>query len=169
MPEAGIKRGPGFKKLRVLLNQMEETLDSPSNIEAILSNVALFLADKVVRGILGGRPGGKRLRKNRPATIARKGSSKPLIDTATLVGRIAIQGRRFNGLPAVFVGALKTVSSGDPRRSLGRVAGFAEFGTVTMLPREFLRPVLDKNIGEIRAILIGDLGRKMGVIGPEPF
>lgn len=169
MAEAGIKRGPNFRRLRRILNQIEQTMAAPEATEAILSNIGLFLAGRVIRGILSGRPGGQRLRPNRPATIAKKGSSKPLIDTGHLVRKILVIPRKQGRVPAVFVGAPGRVISGDPRRNIGRVAGYAEFGTVTMLPRKFLKPVLDANIGTIRAILIGDLGRKMGVIGPLPF
>jgi hypothetical protein len=169
MAEAGIKRGPNLRRLRRLLNKIEKTMAAPEAAEGILSNIGLFLHGRVIRGILTGRPGDTRLRPNRPATIARKGSSKVLIDTGNLVRKILVIPRKQGQVPAVFVGAPGRLPSGDPRRNIGRVAGYAEFGTVTMLPREFLKPVLDKNIGEIRAILIGDLGRKMGVIGPQPF
>lgn len=169
MAEAGIKVGPNFRRLRKMLNQIEQTMAQPEATEGILSNIGLFLAGRVVRGILTGRPGGKRLRPNRPATIARKGSSKVLIDTGNLLRKILVIPRKRGRVPAVFVGAPGRLPSGDPRRNIGRVASYAEFGTVTLLPREFLQPVLDKNIGTIRAILIGDLGRKMGVIGPLPF
>ena len=169
MARVGIKAGPNFRRLRKLLNQIERTMAEPEATEAIVSNIGLFLHGRIVRGILSGRPGGKRLRPNRPATIARKGSSKPLIDTGTLIRRIVVVPRTQGSVRGVFVGALASMPSGDPRRSMGRVAGYAEFGTVTLLPRQFLQPVLDRNIGTIRAILIGDLGRKMGVIGPLPF
>ncbi len=171
MAQAGIKRGPNFRRLRKVLNQIERTMSQPEAIEGILSNIGLFLAGRVIRGILTGRPGGQRLRPNRPATIAKKGSSKPLIDTANLVGKILVIPRKRGRVPAVFVGAPGRLPSGDRRsgKNIGRIANYAEFGTTTLLPRQFLKPVLDKNIGTIRAIFIGDLGRKMGVIGPLPF
>ena len=165
----GVKRGPNFRRLRRLLNQIEQTMAKPEATESILSNIGLFMAGRIVRGILVGRPGGKRLRANRPATKIKKGSSKPLIDTANLLQKIGVTPRKRGSVPAVFVGVLAALPSGDPRRNMARVAAFAEFGTVTVMPREFIQPVLDKNIGTIRAILLGDLGRKMGVIGPLPF
>lgn len=134
-----------------------------------MSNVGLFLAGKVVRGVLSGRPGGVRLRPNRPATKDRKKSSKVLIDTGSFIRTIVIVPRKQGSARGVFVGSSARMPSGDPRHSLGKVAGFAEFGTATLLPRPVFQPILDKNIGTIRAIFMGDLGRKMGVIGPLPF
>jgi hypothetical protein len=165
---AGVKLGPNFRKLRKLLTHIERTVHRTETAQAVITAGGLFLADRTVRGILTGRPGGKRLRPNRPSTIAKKGSSRPLIDKGHLVRKIVVVPRKIKGQPAVFVGALASMASSDPRRSMGRVAGFAEYGTVTLLPREFLRPTLRAYIGQLRAIMLIDLGRKLGVIGPLP-
>lgn len=72
-----------------------ETLLNPSRIAAGIQQAAArvgnYGASEVKKGIVSGAPGGQKFAPLSPVTIARKGSSKPLIDKGDLVGSITYQ------------------------------------------------------------------------------
>ena len=72
-----------------------ETLLNPSRIAAGIQQAAAHVGNygtsEVKKGIVSGAPGGQKFAPLSPVTIARKGSSKPLIDKGDLVGSITYQ------------------------------------------------------------------------------
>ncbi len=72
-----------------------ETLLDPSRLAAGIQQAAArvgnYGASEVKKGIVSGSPGGQTFAPLSPVTIARKGSSKPLIDKGDLVGSITYQ------------------------------------------------------------------------------
>ena len=72
-----------------------ETILKPSRIAAGIqqaaSKVGNYGASEVKKGIVSGAPGGQNFAPLSSMTIARKGSSKPLIDKGDLVGSITYQ------------------------------------------------------------------------------
>lgn len=118
----------------------------------------------VKEGIVSGAPGGKVFRALREFTIARKGSSKPLIDNGDLVGSISY---RLSGADSVFIG-VKRGSKNKDGTDIADIAAVHEFGKIIAVtpkmrvylasqgfglklsttyiyipPRSFLRPVLE--------------------------
>lgn len=85
-----------------------ETILDPSRIAAGVKQAAArvgnYGASEVKKGIVSGAPGGQKFVPNSPMTIARKGSSKPLIDKGDLVGSITYQVVDSNN---VFIGVKK--------------------------------------------------------------
>lgn len=123
------------------------------------ARVGNYGASQVKKGIVSGSPGGKTFKPNSPLTIARKGSSKPLIDKGDLVGSITYQ---IIDSDNVFIGVKKGKEA--------NIAAVHEFGcTIKVTPkmraylhhqgvhlkpstqmiyipaRPFLRPVLDSS------------------------
>ena len=123
------------------------------------ARVGNYGASEVKKGIVSGSPGGKTFKPNSPLTIARKGSSKPLIDKGDLVGSITYQ---IIDSDNVFIGVKKGKEA--------NIAAVHEFGcTIKVTPkmraylhhqgvhlkpstqmiyipaRPFLRPVLDSS------------------------
>ena len=88
-------------------SRLDQILD-PSRIAAGVKQVAArvgnYGASEVKKGIVSGAPGGQKFVPNSPMTVARKCSSKPLIDKGDLVGSIAYQVIDANN---VFVGVKK--------------------------------------------------------------
>ena len=102
---------------------------NPANIRKGLNQavarVGNYGASEVKRGIVSGAPGGQRFTPNSPLTIARKGSSKPLIDKGDLVGSITYQVIDSNN---VFIG----VKQGKE----ANIAAVHEFGcTIRVTPK----------------------------------
>lgn len=160
---AGVKQtGPGWRQFRRFLEREVPRDD----VFAALDAVGEHLRAQVGKGILTGRPGKIRLRRNKPATIQKKGSSKPLIDTSTMLTSFVNEREEGKTVPSVFVGLKASQIHADQRRNVARVGRFHEKGTVTTLPRRFLKPVLDAEAGRIRAIFMVTMGRKLGFIGP---
>ena len=85
-----------------------ETILNPSRLAAGIQQAAArvgnYGASEVKKGIVSGAPGGHKFASNSPMTIARKGSSKPLIDKGDLVGSITYQVIDANN---VFIGVKK--------------------------------------------------------------
>lgn len=119
-------------------------------LEKEVRNMAMLLVREIKKGIVSSAPGGETFAPNAPSTIARKGSSKPLIDTGVLLSSIVevIKGDQ------AFVGLLYTArnTEGDSVANIGAVM---EFGaTITMPsgavvvipPRPFLGPVMKQHL-----------------------
>ncbi len=85
-----------------------ETLLDPARIAAGIQQAAARVGNygtsEVKKGIVSGAPGSQKLAPLSPITIARKGSSKPLIDKGDLVGSVTYQVIDSNN---VFIGVKK--------------------------------------------------------------
>ena len=140
-------------------SRLDHILD-PSRIAAgvkqAASRVGNYGASDVKKGIVSGEPGGQKFVPNSPMTIARKGSSKPLIDKGDLVGSITYQVVDANN---VFVGVKKgneaniaavhefgcTIQVTPKMRAYLHHQGVhlkASTQYIVIPPRPFLRPVL---------------------------
>jgi phage gpG-like protein len=109
---------------------------------------ALFLVREIQRGIRSQAPNGQAFAKLAESTIARKGSSKALIDTGFLINAIT---QKIMADKA-FVGLLRgTVNKdGEDMINIGAVMEYGATikhpsGVTIIIPaRPFLRPVMDK-------------------------
>ncbi len=140
-------------------SRIDEIL-SPSRIAAGVKQAAArvgnYGASQVKKGIVSGAPGGQKFVPNSSMTIARKGSSKPLIDKGDLVGSITYQVVDSNN---VFVGVKKgkevniaavhefgcTIQVTPKMRAYFHYQGIhlkASTQFIVIPPRPFLRPVL---------------------------
>ena len=114
---------------------------------------ALFLVREIQRGIRNQAPGGQAFAKLADSTIARKGSSKALIDTGFLINSIT---QKIMADKA-FVGLLRGTVSKDGE-SMVNIGAVMEYGatinhpngaTIIIPPRPFLHPVMQKYRKEI--------------------
>lgn len=120
--------------------------------KATLKN-ALILVREIKKGIVSQSPGGKPFAKLAESTIARKGSSKALIDTGFLVSAIT---QRIMADKA-FVGLLRgTVGqNGEDYVNIGAVMEYGATinhpngATIIIPPRPFLHPVMEQYRDEI--------------------
>lgn len=136
------------------------------HLQEALDRTGRHLESRIKTGILTGRPAGKRLARNAPSTIQRKGSDKPLIDTGTMVE--AIQTISIPARRETFIGIPGTLGHADPRRQTAQVAQFHEFITklFPILPlREFMGPVLKQEIPRIQKLFLETFGRRIGFTG----
>ena len=114
---------------------------------------AILLVREIQRGIRSQAPGGQPFAKLADSTIARKGSSKALIDTGFLIHSITHRILR----DRAFVGLLRTTVSRDGE-SMANIGAVMEYGatipmpngtTVIIPPRPFLHPVMVQYRDEI--------------------
>ena len=139
-------------KLATILNPSKLA----EGIKQAAARVGNYGASEVKKGIVSGAPGGKKFVPNSAMTIARKGSSKPLIDKGDLVGSITYQVVDDNH---VFVGVKKgeevniaavhefgcTIQVTPKMRAYFHYQGIhlkASTQFIVIPPRPFLRPVL---------------------------
>ena len=106
-----------------------ETILNPSRLTAGIQQAAArvgnYGASQVKKGIVSGAPGGQKFAPLSPVTIARKGSSKPLIDKGDLVVSITYQ---VIDADNVFVGVKKGKEA--------NIAAVHEFGcTIGVTPK----------------------------------
>ena len=109
-------------------SRLDQILD-PSRIAAgvkqAAERVGNYGASEVKKGIVSGVPGGQTFAPLSPVTVARKGSSKPLVDKGDLVGSITYQVIDANN---VFVGVKKGKEH--------NIAAVHEFGcTISVTPK----------------------------------
>ena len=140
-------------------SRLDEILN-PSRIAAGIQQVAArvgnYGASEVKKGIVSSAPGGQKFVPDSSMTIARKGSSKPLIDKGDLVGSITYQVIDSNN---VFIGVKKgkevniaavhefgcTIGVTPKMRAYLHHQGVhlrASTQYIVIPPRPFLRPVL---------------------------
>lgn len=137
-----------------------------------MRKVGIFLKSRVLKGVRRGAPGGRILQRNAPATIDRKRSSKPLIDTGQMLGSIVTRTNRRGTIRIrTTVGPQKFSRRKTKRRSPrtnARVAAFHEFGFrhrggiltgARKIRRRFLRPVLTAERPHIIRIFRKEFGR----------
>ena len=149
--------------------RLDEILN-PANIRKGVTQAAArvgnYGASQVKKGIVSGSPGGQTFAPNSPLTIARKGSSSPLIDDGDLVGSITYQ--IIDDAKSVFIGVKKGVKRKKDGKDIAEIATVHEFGCtipvthkmrayfryeginlkastqyIYIPPRPFLRPVLN--------------------------
>lgn len=112
---------------------------NPSKLRASMkqcaSRVGNYGASEVKKGIVSGAPGGETFTPLSAITIARKGSSKPLIDHGDLVGSVTYQ--TFNNENSVFIGVKKGVKRKNNQDSeMVQIAAVHEFGcTIAVTPK----------------------------------
>jgi hypothetical protein len=129
----GVKRFGDWEKAKAKLAANPGARLALAIRQATIKN-ALLLVREIKRGIRSQAPGGKAFVKLAESTIARKGSSKALIDTGFLVNSIT---QRILSDRA-FVGLLRgTVNKdGDDLVNIGAV--------IVIPPRPFLHPTMEK-------------------------
>jgi phage gpG-like protein len=143
----GVKRIGDWDKARARLNSSLGPRLAKALHQATIGN-ALFLVREIQRGIRSQSPGGQPFAKLAESTIARKGSSKALIDTGFLINAIT---QKIMADKA-FVGLLRgTVNKdGEDMINIGAVMEYGATikhpsGVTIIIPaRPFLRPVMDK-------------------------
>ena len=109
---------------------------------------AMLLVREIKKGIVSQAPGGQKFAELAPSTIARKGSSKALIDTGFLLSSITEKIMK----DKAFVGLLKTAvnKKGDSIANIGEIMEFGctikmpNGATVVIPARPFLHPVMAK-------------------------
>ena len=143
--------GANWVRLRTLLKHARK-----DPVRKALEQMGLYLAARVQQNIRNGRIGNQRIRANAPATIAKKRSRKPLIDTAVMLGSIQTwQGESQNvqrvGIPA-------GLRHSDPRREIAQVAIFHEGGTVLTEARPFLLPTVLLEFDRLREMMASIMG-----------
>ena len=112
---------------------------NPSKLRASMkqcaSRVGNYGASEVKKGIVSGAPGGETFTPLSAITIARKGSSKPLINHGDLVGSVTYQ--TFNNENSVFIGVKKGVKRKNNQDSeMVQIAAVHEFGcTIAVTPK----------------------------------
>ncbi len=132
----------------------------PARMERALheaaTKCALVLVREIKKGIKDQAPGGKAFTPLAKVTIAKKGSSKALIDTGFLLSSITqvIEG------DTAFVGLLRGTRNkdGDEIVNIGAVMEFGATikhpsgATIVIPARPFLHPVMEKHKDEIKKI-----------------
>jgi phage gpG-like protein len=143
----GVKRTGNWDKVRAKFNAGMGPRLANTLRQAAIRN-ALFLVREIQRGIRSQAPNGQAFAKLAESTIARKGSSKALIDTGFLINAIT---QKIMADKA-FVGLLRgTVNKdGEDMINIGAVMEYGATikhpsGVTIIIPaRPFLRPVMDK-------------------------
>ena len=96
---------------------------NPARLKAKLHGAAAKVGNYGVTAVKKGIAEGKNFAPNHPYTVAKKGSSKPLIDKGDLLGSVNYE--VFDSANAVFVGVKKTVKNGE---NVANIAAVHEFG-----------------------------------------
>lgn len=160
----GVKRTGEWDKVRAKLNAGMGPRLTKALRQATIHN-AFFLVQEIQRGIRSQSPGGQPFVKLAESTIARKGSSKDLIDTGFLINAI-IQKIMAD---KAFVGLLRGTVNKDGE-DMVNIGAVMEYGatikhprgtTIIIPPRPFLHPVMEKYLDQI----IGNYRRAIRMIG----
>ena len=148
----GVERFGDWEKAKRLLAQQPGARLALAIRQATVK-AAILLVREIQRGIRSQAPGGQPFAKLADSTIARKGSSKALIDTGFLIHSITHRILR----DRAFVGLLKTTVYRDGE-SVANIGAVMEYGatipmpngtTVIIPPRPFLHPVMVQYRDEI--------------------
>jgi phage gpG-like protein len=143
----GVRRTGDWDKARTKLNAGMGPRLANALRQATIRN-ALFLVREIQRGIRSQSPGGQAFVKLAKSTIARKGSSKALIDTGFLLNAITQKIMT----DKAFVGLLRGTVNKDGE-DMVNIGAVMEYGatikhpggaTIIIPPRPFLHPVLEK-------------------------
>lgn len=141
---AGAARMTGQWKKAMQILTSAPTRIPPALRKAIMQE-AHFLRAKMIEGLKSGSPGGQTLVPNSPLTIAKKGSSKPLIDSGAMMRSIAVHATS----GGAFVG-IKRGAVGKGGKDTVNLAMLHEKGAVitmrmTQRQRRFLFVMLSKH------------------------
>lgn len=148
----GVKRTGDWDQARTMLNAGMGPRLANALRQATIRN-ALFLVREIQRGIRSQAPGGQPLAKLAESTIARKGSSKALIDTGFLINAIT---QKIMADKA-FVGLLRGTVNKDGEEIVN-IGVVMEYGatikhpngaTIIIPARPFLHPMMEKYRGKI--------------------
>jgi hypothetical protein len=159
----GVKRTGDWDKVRASLNAGMGPRLANALQQATIRN-ALFLVREIQRGIRSQSPGGQPFVKLAESTIARKGSSKALIDTGFLINAIT---QRIMADKA-FVGLLRGTVNKDGE-DIVNIGAVMEYGatvkhpngaTIIIPPRSFLHPVMEKYRDQIAENFIKAIRRE---------
>lgn len=120
-------------------------------VRRALHQMGLYLASRIQQNIRNGRIGRTRIRANRPATVAKKGSSRPLIDTARMLADIQAWEGPSEHIERV--GIPSGLRHSDPRRFVAQVGRYHEAGTVLTESRPFLLPTVLLEFTRLQEIL----------------
>ena len=148
----GVKRTGDWNKAKTKLNGTLGPRIAMALQQTTIRN-ALFLVREIQRGIRNQAPGGHAFAKLADSTIARKGSSKALIDTGFLINSIT---QKIMADKA-FVGLLRGTVNKDSE-DMVNIGAVMEYGatinhpngaTIIIPARPFLHPVMQKHRKEI--------------------
>lgn len=134
--------------------ELRRRLGNPGKIEAALRRAVLkqahWMRKQMVDGLKSGAPAGQTLAPNAPSTKLLKGSSKPLIKSATMLGSIAVI-RKGKG---VFIG-IKRKSRKGVNLAILHEKGAVIKQTVTPRQRRFFMMLSKKMFGKMFAPKVG--------------
>lgn len=148
----GVERFGDWGKARELLTHGTGQRIALAVRKATIKN-AMLLVREIKRGIRDQAPGGQQFTPLAQITIARKGSSKALIDTGFLVNSIT---QKIMADQA-FVGLLRETVNKDGE-SMVNIGAVMEFGAtinhpsgavIVIPPRPFLHPTMEKYRDEV--------------------
>jgi hypothetical protein len=143
----GVKRTGDWDKVRAKLNAGMGPRLAKALRQTTIRN-ALSLVREIQRGIRSQSPGGQPFAKLAESTIARKGSSKALIDTGFLINAITQKVM----VDKAFAGLLRGTVNNDGE-DMVNIGAVMEYGatikhpngaTIIIPPRPFLHPVMEK-------------------------
>lgn len=136
------------------LAELRKRLGNPKRVESAIriavAKEAQWLRKKMVEGLKSGAPAGQQLAPNAPSTRLLKGSSKPLIKSATMLNSIAVI-RKGKG---VFIGIKRKTRKGVNLAILHE-KGAVIRQTVTSRQRRFLMMLSQRMFGRMFAPRVG--------------
>ncbi|MHB9129741.1 MAG: phage virion morphogenesis protein [Armatimonadota bacterium] len=144
----GVELFGDWERVRHLLEDQPGTRLALAIRQATVK-AAILLVREIQRGIRSQAPGGQPFVQLAASTIARKGSSKALIDTGFLINSITHRILQ----DQAFVGLLKTAVSRDGE-SMANIGAVMEYGATIPMPngttiiipaRPFLHPVMTQH------------------------
>ena len=130
----------GFDEAERRLTNMPSLMER--NMDRATKRAAIFMRDSIKKNIRDGMPMWPRLL---PATIARKGSSKPLIDHGDLMNSIDYVP---DGSSRFFIGVPRNVENRDGQ-SLVNIGLVHEFGTEHIPARSFIGSTFEQKRSDI--------------------
>jgi hypothetical protein len=143
----GVKRTGDWDKARARLNAGMGPRLASALRQATIRN-ALFLVREIQRGIRSQSPGGQAFVKLAESTIARKGSSKALIDTGFLINAITQKIMADKAFVGLWRGTIN--QDGEDIVNIGSVMEYGATikhpsgATIIIPPRPFLHPVMER-------------------------
>lgn len=136
------------------IDELQRILGNPAAIEKAIRRAVLreahWMRKQMVEGLKSGAPAGRTLTPNAPSTVTLKGSSKPLIASATMLNSIAVI-RKGKG---VFIGIRRSSKRGVNLAILHETGGVIR-QTVTSKQRRFLMMLSKKMFGRMFAPAVG--------------
>ena len=136
------------------VEEIKRRLGDPTRIEKALRQAVMkeahWMRKQMVQGLKSGAPAGRQLAPNAPSTVSLKGSSKPLIKSATMLNSIAVI-RKGKG---VFIGIKRSSKRGVNLAILHETGGVIR-QSVTSRQRRFLMMLSQRMFGRMFAPKLG--------------